>query len=82
MTESADSGSMWFAGLFFAVYSTALLIPLWRIFRRLNSSPWLIFLLWMPIVNLIVLYRVAFWTASPAEVGRRLGKAVAALKGQ
>jgi len=48
---------------FLAVWIT----PYWRIFRRLGYPPALAFLMWIPVVNAIVLYYVAFTRRPPAE---------------
>ena len=42
------------------VFLPVLLIPYWRIFSRAGFSGWLSILIVVPIVNLIVLYYVAF----------------------
>lgn len=37
-----------------------LVVPFWRIFRRMGYSPWLSLLMLVPFVNLGLLYYVAF----------------------
>ena len=49
------------AGLtFLAVLLVGFLIPYWRIFDRLGFSGWLSILMFVPLVNIILLYYVAF----------------------
>lgn len=44
--------------------SAAIIIPFWRIFRKAGFSKWLSLLTIIPLVDLVVLYYVAFrkWT--------------------
>jgi hypothetical protein len=44
------------------------IIPFWKIFRKAGFSPWLTLLMWVPLVNYIILYVVAFsrWDVSRA----------------
>lgn len=37
-----------------------LVVPFWRLFRRMGYSPWLSLLMLVPFVNLGLLYYVAF----------------------
>jgi hypothetical protein len=53
------------AGLFFIVMIPVAIIPYWVIFRKAGFAPALSILVGIPLVNLIVLYYVAFsdWKA-------------------
>ena len=53
-----------------------LILPYWRIFSRAGFSGWLSVLTLVPVVNLIVLYYVAFakWNVRPEPVLRRTAK--------
>lgn len=54
-------------GLILLVLCIAILPPYWTIFKKAGFSPWLALLMYLPIVNLIVLYVVAFsrWKSAP-----------------
>jgi uncharacterized membrane protein YhaH (DUF805 family) len=51
------------------VFLPILIIPYWRIFSKAGFSGWLSLLILFPLVNLIVLYVVAFseWKGRPAS---------------
>ena len=55
------------AGLLFIVIIPVMLIPYWMIFKKAGFSPALSLLMVFPLVNLIVLYVVAFstWKVAP-----------------
>jgi hypothetical protein len=56
------------AGLmFFVIMLPILVIPYWKIFSKAGFSAWLSLLILFPLVNLIVLYIVAFseWKTIP-----------------
>ena len=58
------------AGLaFLSVLLVGFLIPYWRIFDRLGFSGWLSILMFVPLVNFIVLYYIAFsrWNVKPDQ---------------
>jgi hypothetical protein len=59
---------MSFFGLFATVMSILLLIPYWFIFKKAGFSPFLAILILIPVVNLIMLYFLAFarWNVVPA----------------
>ena len=46
----------------------AVLPPYWMIFKKAGFSPWLALLMYIPLINIIVLYVVAFsnWKVVPA----------------
>ena len=48
------------AGLFFLIVLIVALIPYWVIFKKAGFSPWLTVLMLVPLVNIVVLYVVAF----------------------
>jgi hypothetical protein len=56
---------MIFIGLLFTV---AMVIPYWFIFKKAGFSPWLSILMFVPLANIIILYVVAFspWKVVPA----------------
>lgn len=47
------------------------ILPYWFIFKKAGFSPWLCILMFLPLVNLIVLYVVAFsqWRVVPVPYG-------------
>lgn len=58
--------------LWMLVWIAVILPPFWKIFAKAGFSPWLALLVLVPLVNLIVLYVVAFsrWPALPEQAGR------------
>ena len=50
---------------------TVAILPYWFIFKKAGFSPWLSLLMAVPLVNLAVLYVVAFsqWKVAPAPSG-------------
>jgi len=59
----------WVLGIAFQV---VLLIPLWRIARKLGYPGWFAVVLWVPLVNLVALYTVAFGETPLESVHGRL----------
>jgi hypothetical protein len=57
-------GILPFAIFFFA---GVMIVPYWVIFKKAGFTPWLAFLMVVPLVNLVVLYVVAFsdWQRMP-----------------
>ena len=57
------------AGILFIVVFFAMIPPYWMIFKKAGFSPWLSLLMYIPLVNIIVLYVVGFsdWKAPPAS---------------
>lgn len=55
--------------LWLLVWIAVILPPFWKIFGKAGFSPWLALLVLVPLVNLIVLYVVAFsrWPALPGR---------------
>jgi hypothetical protein len=47
-------------GLVWVIAEIILIIPFWRICRRVGWSPWLSLLLAIPLVNIIFVYVLAF----------------------
>ncbi|MGB7190325.1 MAG: hypothetical protein WBD10_09330 [Acidobacteriaceae bacterium] len=54
--------------LFFIVIAAVLIIPYWFIWKKAGFSPWFSLLMFVPMVNLIMLYVLAFsqWKVVPA----------------
>jgi hypothetical protein len=59
-----------FFGLFGLVVSIVVLIPYWFIFKKAGFSPFLGLLMFVPLVNIIMLYFLAFarWNVVPATL--------------
>ena len=59
-----------FFGFFTAVISIVVLIPHWVIFKKAGFSPFLALLLFLPVINILILYVVAFsrWNVVPANM--------------
>ena len=57
------------AGLFFIVVLIAIIPPYWMIFKKAGFSPWLSLLMYIPLVNIVVLYVVGFsnWKTVPVS---------------
>ena len=57
----------WFGahGLILLLWVAVIILPFWKIFSKAGFSGWLSLLLLVPVVNLIVLYVIAFarWPA-------------------
>jgi hypothetical protein len=51
--------------LIIAFYILIVVLPFWQIFGKAGYSPWLSFLMIIPVVNLVALYFLAFakWPA-------------------
>jgi hypothetical protein len=49
------------------IFSVVMLIPYWFIFKKAGFSPWLAILVLVPLVNIILLYAIAFaeWRVVP-----------------
>jgi hypothetical protein len=59
-----------FFGFFGTLISILVLIPYWFIFKKAGFSPWLALLMFLPMINLILLYFLAFarWNVVPANL--------------
>jgi hypothetical protein len=44
------------------IYFLLVVLPFWQIFRKAGFSPWLSLLMLIPVVNLVMLYVLAFAT--------------------
>jgi hypothetical protein len=57
-----------FFALFDVLISIIVLIPFWFIFKKAGFSPWLSLLMFLPLINIIMLYFLAFarWNVVPA----------------
>jgi len=55
--------------MFWAVFIVILVIPFWQIFKKAGLGAALSLLMWIPLVNLIMLYVLAFsrWKVVPAQ---------------
>lgn len=55
-------------GFGFLIYAVLIVVPFWKIFERTGHSPYLSLLMVVPIVNLGLLYWLAFkdWPAGKA----------------
>lgn len=66
--SDVSAGFAVFALLFWVIGVVIVIIPFWKIYAKAGFSKWLSLLMVVPIVNLIVLYVVAF-SAWPAHRG-------------
>lgn len=57
-----SAGFVVFQLLFFVIGVAIVIIPFWKIYAKAGFSKWLSLLMIVPLVNLIVLYVVAFST--------------------
>ena len=59
-----------FFGFFGAVMTIVVLIPYWFIFKKAGFSPWLALLMFLPLINIVTLYVLAFsrWNVVPAAL--------------
>ncbi len=54
--------------IFVLVFMAILLVPYWFIWKKAGFSPWFSLLMYIPLVNLVMLYVLAFsqWKVVPA----------------
>lgn len=66
-TMSMMMGMMSVIGFIGLIFSAIYIIPFWFIFKKAGFSPWLCFLLVLPVVNIVMLYVLAFteWKVVP-----------------
>jgi hypothetical protein len=59
-----------FFGFFGALISIIVLIPYWFIFKKAGFSPFLALLMFLPLINIVLLYVLAFsrWKVVPAAM--------------
>jgi hypothetical protein len=59
-----------FFGVFGALISIVVLIPYWFIFKKAGFSPLLSLLMFLPLINIVLLYVLAFsrWNVVPAAM--------------
>ena len=61
MSEMMSGTPMWpFGPLMMLVFAALIIVPFWFIFRKAGYSQWLGLLMAVPIVNLVMLYFLAF----------------------
>ena len=61
MSEIVSGSPIWlFWPLMMLVYAALIIVPIWLIFRKAGYSPWLGLLMVVPLVNLGMLYFLAF----------------------
>jgi hypothetical protein len=58
---------MVFMPMFMLVFAIIMIIPYWFIWKKAGFSPWLSLLMFLPLVNLVALYVLAFaeWKVAP-----------------
>jgi hypothetical protein len=58
-----------FFGLFALIGSLLIVVPYWLIFKKAGFSPYLALLMIVPLINLVMLYFLAFaqWNVVPAS---------------
>jgi hypothetical protein len=66
-TMNMMMGMMSLFGVFALVGIAVYIVPFWFIFKKAGFSPWLCFLLILPLVNIVMLYVLAFtdWKVVP-----------------
>lgn len=71
-----SGGSMWLCGLMMLVLAALIIVPFWFIFKKAGYPPWLGLLMGVPIVNLALLYFLAFsdWPRLRESVKERTEK--------
>lgn len=54
--------------IFFLIFAVVVIIPMWFIWKKAGFSPWFSLLTVFPLINLIMLYVLAFteWKVVPA----------------
>jgi hypothetical protein len=59
-----------FFGFFGMLFSILVLIPYWFIFKKAGFSPFLALLMFLPLINIVLLYFLAFarWNVVPAAM--------------
>ena len=59
-----------FFGFFGVLISIVVLIPWWFIFKKAGFSPFLALLMFLPLINIVMLYFLAFarWNVVPAAM--------------
>jgi hypothetical protein len=59
-----------FFGFFGILFSIIVLIPYWFIFKKAGFSPFLALLMFLPLINIVMLYFLAFarWNVVPAAM--------------
>lgn len=61
MTETMPGAGMWpFGSLMMLVMAAVIIVPFWFIFSKAGYSKWLSLLMVAPLVNVILLYFLAF----------------------
>jgi hypothetical protein len=73
MSAMIDGMSMWsFGPLAMLVFAAVVIVPFWFIFAKAGFSRWLSLLMVVPIVNIAMLYVLAFsaWPNAPEKTGK------------
>ena len=67
----AFAAFLMFFGFFGLLISIVVIIPYWFIFKKAGFSPFLALLMFVPLINIIMLYFLAFsrWNVVPAAHG-------------
>jgi len=61
MSDMMPGTLIWpFGPLMMLVFAALIIVPFWFIFKKAGYSPWLGVLMIVPIVNLVLLYFLAF----------------------
>lgn len=61
MYQSVHSSGMWsFGPLMMLIMAAAMILPFWFIFSKAGYSKWLSLLMVVPLVNVVLLYFLAF----------------------
>ena len=68
MNESMSGSTMWAGHWLWMLVIAIVVVPVWRICRRTGCPGWLGLLMLVPMVNLVLLYFIAFadWPADKA----------------
>lgn len=63
-----------FLPLFALVFVVLMMIPYWMIWKKAGFSPWLSLFMLVPLLNLVMLYILAFteWRVAPAPASASL----------
>lgn len=72
MIETMPDAGIWpFGPVMMFVMAAVIIVPFWFIFSKAGFSKWLSFLMLLPLVNLILLYYLAFSRWPILEAGEK-----------